>query len=343
MGKQPDVAPVPSSTIKPAARECELWNDEYFSELRKDAGVPDDFLNEGWTYDKLQKGGGKGGTLMAFLWGKYIVKEMSAGDHKAMLAITSSYVEHLRGERSLICTIFLHYRDVESGRIFFVMRNEVGNGPFKALYDLKGCADDKTLERDGKSVEAVHKRIWQPHMWCGRCLWNEARRKYKKGKQDASKLHLQMSGDDRAQFVKSLAYDTEWLASQRLMDYSLLVAMKAEAPDTTTFLRVPDENGQEAILCVSIIDFLQTWGCGKRCARGIKVFEGNKATVPPRIYGARFQRHFEECFVAGESPDIFGKQAVPQQAGVAPPAGGATAAPNDADGVTPAGEAEDRL
>ena len=32
----------------------------------------------------------------------------------------------------------------------------------QALYDLKGCADDKMLEKDGQSIPAVHKRIWRP-------------------------------------------------------------------------------------------------------------------------------------------------------------------------------------
>merc|ERR1719375_999247 len=225
---------------------------------------------------------------------------MSKGDHKAMLEITESYVEHLHKEKSLICTVFLHYRDVESGRTFFAMRNEVGNPPFQQLYDLKGCADDKTLELDGKKIQDVHKRIWNLSMWCGRCSWSEERRRYYKGKQDAAHLSLRMTADQRAQLVKALEYDMEWLASHRLMDYSLLVATKTEAPATNTYLNVRGDGGEEMILCLSIIDFLQKWTCGKRVARGLKVFECNKATVPPRVYAKRFQRHFEASFVASE-------------------------------------------
>ena len=77
----------------------------------------------------MQSGGGKGGTLMAFLWGKYIVKEMSKGDHNCLFAVAHSYAKHLLDGDSMICTVLLHYKDVESGRLFFVMRNEVGNGP----------------------------------------------------------------------------------------------------------------------------------------------------------------------------------------------------------------------
>merc|ERR1719380_146048 len=84
------------------------------------------------------------------------------------------------------------------------------------------------------------------------------------------------------------------------MDYSLLVATKTEAPATSTYLNVRGDDGEDVILCLSIIDFLQKWTCGKRIARCIKVFECNKATVPPGMYAKRFQRHFEKCFVASD-------------------------------------------
>jgi hypothetical protein len=296
MAEEP-LPPVPSRNIIPAGREIELFNDEYFSQLRKDADISDDFINEGWSYDQLVKGGGKGGTLMVFLWGKYIVKEMSDGDHKTMLEITQEYVQHLHNGKSLLCTVFLHYRDIQSGRKFFAMRNEVGDPPFEALYDLKGCADDKTIEKNGKHVKDVHKRIWNVSMWCGKCRWTEDRRRYYKGKQDAARLTMSMSPEQRDDLVNKLAYDMDWLASHRLMDYSLLVAYKTEDPATTTFLRVPGENGEPLILCLSIIDFLQKWTCGKRVARALKVFECSKATVPPCMYARRFQRHFEACLV----------------------------------------------
>merc|ERR1719313_2334744 len=110
------------------------------------------------------------------------------------------------------------------------------------------------------------------------------------------------------------------------MDYSLLVAIRTEAPSngTTHHLRVYLDNGAEAYLCLSIIDFLQKWTCGKRVARCIKVFECNKATVPPRIYAKRFQRHFEACFIGDVPPQVVGKDADAQAGAptqVAPPAG----------------------
>ena len=36
---------------------------------------------------------------------------------------------------------------------------------YSAVYDLKGCADDKTLVLNSEKVSTVHKRIWNVHMW----------------------------------------------------------------------------------------------------------------------------------------------------------------------------------
>jgi len=307
MAKNADLEPTTSTSIRPAGREIELWHDEHFSRLRKDEGVPDSFINEGWTYDDLVKGGGKGGTLMAFLWGKYIVKEMSQGDHQAMLDVTPSYINHLTERPSLITKVFMHYRDVESGRIFFAMRNDVGKGPFKALYDLKGCADDKIIEFNGKPREAIHKRCWQIGMWCGKCRWSHERHAYYNGKVDAAHLQMPMPEDQRLSVAAQVSYDVEWLASCHLMDYSLLVAMRSEAPDNGgTCFEMVDEKGNKVFLCLSIIDFLQRWTCGKRVARCLKFTECNKATVPPHVYGRRFERHFNEhCFK--RAPDTIGQ------------------------------------
>jgi len=307
---------VPSSTIRPAGREVELWNDDLLTQLRQKYAIPDDFLNDGWSYDNMQSGGGKGGTLMAFLWGKYIVKEMSKGDHKCMLAIAHSYVKHLCDGDSMICTVLLHYKDVDSGRCFFVMRNEVGNGPFKALYDKKGCADDKILEFNGKPRKAMHKRCWNFSMWCGKCRWSHERHAYYAGKKDAAELQVRMPEDQRAKLVQQLAYDTEWMINEGLMDYSLLIALRADAPtiDSKCAYQAFEVNGNKLYLGLSIIDFLQQWGCGKRCARAIKASECNKATVPPGIYGKRFQRHFEQCFSIHEPTalEVLGKEIQPE-------------------------------
>ena len=47
-----------------------------------------------------------------------------------------------------------------------------------STYDLKGCADDKTLKVHGEDVEPVHKRIFNLKMWLGQMFWTKERHHY---------------------------------------------------------------------------------------------------------------------------------------------------------------------
>eukprot|EP00931_Biecheleriopsis_adriatica_P017135 TRINITY_DN12390_c0_g1_i1.p1 TRINITY_DN12390_c0_g1~~TRINITY_DN12390_c0_g1_i1.p1 ORF type:complete len:358 (-),score=60.37 TRINITY_DN12390_c0_g1_i1:205-1278(-) len=319
--------------ITPAGLKVELFNDDIFRELRKVAQVPDDFVNTGWDLSTLKAGGGKGGTLMAFVGSSYIVKEMSKGDHQSLLRVASSYGKHVLGGDTLICPIYLHFRDIADDRFFFVMRNSVGRGPFKAFYDLKGCADDKLLEKDGDSIKAVHKRIWNVGMWCGQSGWSDARKRYFAGKVEARSIQVAMTQEQRDSFLLALERDTRWLAGHRLMDYSLLIAIKEGSRDNPTVAdghtslalkpftrRGPD--GEDISIYVSIIDLLQTWTMGKKVARVIKTLERNKATIPPRMYADRFLHHFTSHTYAVKSDEApTARSDASGLMSVAPPAG----------------------
>jgi len=152
----------------------------------------------------LAPGGGKGGNLMGFSADrKYIVKELSKGDHKSLKKVARSYCDHILQDQpsasktltsthkatsatasaasasaavaapSLLCLIFAHFQDPTTKRFFLVMGSVLpnlqevhhGNGSWSGLYDLKGSSDDKTLVLNGAGVKDVHKRVWQPHLW----------------------------------------------------------------------------------------------------------------------------------------------------------------------------------
>jgi hypothetical protein len=200
---------------------------------------------------------------------------------------------------TLLATMFLHFRDRKTGRSFFAMQNGIGRGPFQALYDLKGCADDKLLERDGEPIKAVHKRVWNVGMWLSRRGWSEERHRYYAGKLESRNVPIQVTCEQRSQLVECLQRDTRWLTQNRLMDYSLLVAIRSGGPaassDSPTRL-VRRTQGGNVTTHVCIIDFLQKWTFGKKVARCLKVAECNKATVPPSVYGSRFAKHFEANF-----------------------------------------------
>uniref|UniRef100_A0A7S1WCS2 PIPK domain-containing protein n=1 Tax=Alexandrium catenella TaxID=2925 RepID=A0A7S1WCS2_ALECA len=76
----------------------------------------------------------------------------------------------------------------------------------------------------------------------------------------------------------------------------------------------PCADGTEVALCIGTIDFLQRWNLKKVAARAVKIFECNKATIPPDAYARRFCMHFEERFLPtkaleGAPTDVQGKDA----------------------------------
>eukprot|EP00913_Durusdinium_trenchii_P007907 g7418.t1 len=114
-------------------------------------------------------------------------------------------------------------------------------------------------------------------MWSS-CCWSQARRTYHAGKVEARKVQIPILSSQKDTFLEAMRRDVSWLAGQRLMDYSLLVAIKDHKETPTKglpagqpYVRQTSE-GPIAVQ-MSIIDFLQRWTMGKRVARAIKVFE----------------------------------------------------------------------
>eukprot|EP00928_Gymnodinium_smaydae_P048699 TRINITY_DN325_c0_g1_i1.p1 TRINITY_DN325_c0_g1~~TRINITY_DN325_c0_g1_i1.p1 ORF type:complete len:397 (+),score=69.93 TRINITY_DN325_c0_g1_i1:79-1191(+) len=294
------VARVANVRPNPGKLKVKLLHDDLYAQLRSAMGIPHDFLDDVNFADKFEAGTGKGGTLMAFVGSDYIVKELSKGDHTVLDEIAQSYFAHVKGGKSRLCVILMHYQDVETGRYFFVMKNAMGSGPFKKLYDLKGCDDDKTLESEGKSIVPVRKRIWHLHMWGGKCMWSKDRHVYHDGKVHARKAQIRLQKDQYEELMHALRRDTEWLAKEGLMDYSLLVGVKSGANASSLGGQDPyivrEADGTQTIVCASIIDFLQRWTATKLIAHYVKVLETNKATIKPAPYAERFLKHFERSF-----------------------------------------------
>ena len=331
------------------------YADASFSRVRQADGVLGDFLAPASAFDfsKLAKGDGKGGNLMGFTPDKrFIVKEMSGDDHASLLKIAGAYVDHvLDPAGSLLCHFYAHF--AYEGKNYVVMNNLLTDPPdtYTAQYDLKGCADDKTLLRDGLRIKSVHKRFYNPKMWFGKVAWSEGRRVYHKNKVLARTDEFHVTGPQHVSFVRMIERDCAFLAGHNLMDYSLLVGVQSKpiteaqgnaniaaeqvedmvgGPRFMPSLSVAPgglaEAGREAqYLSVGIIDFLQDWNIKKKIARKFKVLERNKATIPPPRYGARFASYFGDKFVADSEPLELVRGPAVGTAGVAEAAGGAPA------------------
>jgi len=293
-----------SSSVRPANLECEYWNDELWHQLRRKDGVQDTFVNTGWSLSTMRGSGAKGGTMMAYVSDKYVVKELSPSDHKALLEATPALCKHMAEGLSLLTPIYLHFRIKELNRTFMVMCNMVGEGPSEALYDLKGCADDKSLELREKKIQVVSKRFYKPSMWCGQCLWSKERHIYYDGKQHARKVKIALREKDRNDVINALRRDVQFLIAQGVMDYSLLVAIKRKVSsfplNNVKLFRVVRPDGSEMYMALAIIDFLQKWTVAKKVAQVIKCLECDKATIPPRPYGERFIEEFSQRFSVAE-------------------------------------------
>ena len=146
---------------------------------------------------------------------------------------------------SLLARFFLHFS--RKGKDFLVMNNwmppprrydavdsmeELGFD-LKTNYnrfDLKGCADDKTLVALGEPVHAVHKRIFNVGMWCGDALWTPERKRYLEGKKHAREVKFHVSKQTHDEISKQTKRDVAFLQKWGLMDYSLVV-LSWRAPD----------------------------------------------------------------------------------------------------------------
>lgn len=302
--------------MKPAGRDVIAFNDDLFGQLRKISGIADDFVDSGWSFDSLESSGAKGGCLLAFVGSDFVVKELSASDHDSLLNITCDYFAHVCGGDTLLSAILLHFEDVATSRKFAVMRNVVGSGPFLAMYDLKGCNDDKTLQLFGSKIQSASTFISNVGWICG-YPGSQDWYAYSAGKYAAARAELVVTETQREEVVRKIRRDTTWLAKHALMDYSLVVGVKTlpagSIPQATlgqTPLARRCSDGSVLVLCIGIIDFLQRWNLKKICARAIKCLECNKATIPPAAYARRFTDHFEDRFVSvkeAEDRTCFGK------------------------------------
>lgn len=276
-----------------------LFNDDQFSLIRKQHGIPDDFLDSGWNYAQMKKGSGKGGDLMVIL-SDFVIKELSQGDHKELLDIAAKLVSHWRNKPSLITPIFLHW--TYEDRYYYAQARMTPQGPYKVLFDLKGCDDDKLLEKNGKKIVVVNKRWFNLCMWCGTCNWSQDRMTYYEGKLLARAVKFAVTEEQRRELLMKMRYDIEFLKAEGLMDYSLLVAQKegSSEKDSCSYRHamVSSDGTQEVTTYISIIDYLQRWNFSKVVANAIKVLERNKATIKPAPYGDRFCSHFEKVFSA---------------------------------------------
>ncbi|CAD7966041.1 unnamed protein product [Amoebophrya sp. A120] len=243
----------PATIILADQKKVECWNDEHFKKVRTRLGLEESFLENEFEFTPqcFKPGGGKGGELMAFTRNRrFLVKQLSKGDHAALLEVAADYVSHVLSGDTLLALIPLHftYEDAHYSVMLNCLAKEgfgIEKSGYDYMYDLKGCADDKMMTDHGKKVEAVHKRVWHCWMWCGSCFWSDARRIYYTKKRAAYTWALEIPAEMRKLVVGAIKRDCEnFLIPQGLMDYSLVVGSKIlTKAERQQSLAAEDENG----------------------------------------------------------------------------------------------------
>ena len=199
------------------------------------------------------------------------------------------------------------------------------------VYDLKGCADDKTMVDGGEDVDAVHKRFSKPHMWMGKWAWSKARHKYFEGKLFARRACFHVTPTAYEWLISRIERDCAFCIKHNLMDYSMVLSWRTLSADDAAAVAAyqgTGHQGAQPLVCVhdgkihiiycGIIDFLQPWVFAKKVAKVIKSLELNKATEPPPKYGKRFLERFRAIFDASgtEVTSAAGAAAAPAPAAV---------------------------
>ena len=323
------------------------YNDEHFFQVRQRYGAALEALADPqmFSFSMLRDGGGKGGDLLAFTSDRrYIVKEVGGSDQETLLRVTEALVRHvctaLGG--SLIARFFMHFRRPRDGKDYVVMNNwlpPTGRQQWAEVYDLKGSADDKLMERNGERVQQVHKRCWHVHKYM-KCCWSEERHQYYWGKQHAYEVPFHVTPHDREVIMQMIEQDARFMREQQLMDYSIIVGVQrvedyspgqdcgfSDSPSEGQPYTCVHDNTASAYY-LGVIDFLQSWTGTKKLAMMIKkpVAPQPQSTVPPDEYALQFIRHFDQKFVGDAAslpgvgaalPGTYGQHRIHGSAGLA--------------------------
>lgn len=182
---------------------------------------------------------------------------------------------------------------------------------WSGLYDLKGSADDKIMVEDGERVPEVHKRCWNVSwMLCEATGCNKgvpiSRQRYLSGKRKAFQVPIYLTKEQKEEVMFAVKRDVTLFTNFHLMDYSMIVGVyhpppgrAAEEVDKSQNILhgkayASQHGGNTMIVYFGIIDFLQAWTGGKRCAHVIKSCFAPPpiSTIAPPQYARQFEQFF---------------------------------------------------
>eukprot|EP01065_Artemidia_motanka_P016155 TRINITY_DN1989_c2_g1_i18.p1 TRINITY_DN1989_c2_g1~~TRINITY_DN1989_c2_g1_i18.p1 ORF type:complete len:205 (+),score=52.33 TRINITY_DN1989_c2_g1_i18:504-1118(+) len=179
-----------------------------------------------------------------------------------------------------------------------------------AIFDFKGCKDDKCVADDQGVVPAIRLGAARGPLRWASYVGDAGRLRYEAGKAAAARSQFVVDRATRDALLRALEGDVEFLSRHGLMDYSLIVgvlrqdtgaAARAERLQAGTLRALQSTSG---VLYVGVIDFLQGWTAQKKLANALKTWSPftskPMSTVPPPDYGRQFTTSMREKFVSSE-------------------------------------------
>jgi len=265
--------------FKRVREACGIWNLRYVAALE----LPSPCKKPTLSVISSSEASGKSASFF-FLCPdqQFFAKSFEVKDTKALKSILSEYVRHIENERSSLLPRYLGlYRlrmksGEESPEVWIgVMPNLfAGIHVISLRYDLKGS----TAGRTASSKELQKERpVYKDKDWVHR----------------GQRISMP-SEEHRAEFIRLVRIDADFLSRHQLMDYSLLIGVHQKVKGDN--YRIKEANNvitletQDQIYYVGIVDVLTKYDVAKRAET---LFSGtlrcrNCSCQPPGKYAKRF-------------------------------------------------------
>mmetsp|Transcript_32600 Transcript_32600/g.56594 ORF Transcript_32600/g.56594 Transcript_32600/m.56594 type:complete len:483 (-) Transcript_32600:1504-2952(-) len=228
--------------------------------------------------------GNKGGKSGAFIYAtydhKFILKTITRSELKQLLKMVSSLSSHLHNYMGSYLSRILGIFKVErTGKSSFnVMLIECLIPPITELtctFDMKGSVDGRRRLKDPfiVSIDKIPNGIV-----CKDLDFLQTQRR------------LQIDPSDYRVLMQTLERDVEYLRSQKVMDYSMLVGITDDPNLLKPYSKYFIKASRGLYCCFGIIDFLQSYNYRKRLETfGLVIRKRNQpSSVKPSLYSRRF-------------------------------------------------------
>eukprot|EP00727_Mastigamoeba_balamuthi_P010727 m51a1_g6277 hypothetical protein (1435) ;mRNA; f:187105-193505 len=205
---------------------------EVFNDIRRLCGITIGDYLEAWQNPKLEgKSVGKSGATMMYSEDRrFLLKTISKNECKYLFSSLPAYYRHLEANPDTLLVKFFGLHRVTRGheRVHVVIFNNVFNPdvPIHEIYDMKGSSVGR------KMIDPWNKRVQQHKVSVLKDL-------------DFHR-HLCMDDQMRSKFVAQIEADTKFLATQHIMDYSLLIGIHKKGFETAKSLNIPDGDGESS-------------------------------------------------------------------------------------------------